>query len=244
MNVSPRRRNPPLPRLTNSRVTSQSRVRFCSIPTSLIVTAGLSLERDRAVEQFSDNQGLGLALLEPAQVDQAADHHLFGVERMHPADGQEYPASGRYLDDHAEHARRLGPGEQRDHEVADLAHLITVGIEDGHSRQSRHEDAGRRSAHSANLSAKRCISGLLFAVPHHGVCPIPPFDCPGPGTPLSGGRRRGGLDIGTHDRRLHRAGAGHRVLAQHPGCGRDGAVPVRPRIRAVPRPDPCGNGCG
>ena len=83
------------PRRTATLVTSQSRVRFCSMPRSTTATCSPVVgELDPAVEQLVEHQSLGAALLEPAHVEPAVEDDRVGVDGGDPADRQEDPAAG------------------------------------------------------------------------------------------------------------------------------------------------------
>ena len=154
--VSPRRRIPlPLPgRRTKTRVTTQSRVRCCSMATSSTVT-GVPSSTSVTVRSSSsrEHQGLGRALLEATHVDQAGRDDLAGVDGGHAGHRQEDAAPPRHLDDQTQHARRLAPDPQRDDDVAHPAHLVSDRVEDGGVCQACDEDSCRRRSRCLRLAA-------------------------------------------------------------------------------------------
>ena len=109
--------------------------------------------RDRAVEHLADDQRLGRALLEPAHVEQAGRVDLPAVDVGHPGHRHEDPAASEHLGDHARAPGAGDLGAQRHHEVADLAHLVALGVEDRQPDEAGRVDARGRGAHGRTLPA-------------------------------------------------------------------------------------------
>ena len=92
-------------------------------------------------------QRLGRALLEAAHVEQAGRVDLPAVDVGDPGHRDEDPSPAEDLGDHPEHPRLGDLRAHRHHEVAHLAHLVALGVEDRQPDQSGHVDADGRGAH-------------------------------------------------------------------------------------------------
>ena len=113
-----------------------------------------ALDGHRAVEHLAHHQGLRRALLEPAHVEQPGRVDLPAVDRRHPGHRQEDAAATEHLGDHAEHPRLRALQPHRHHEVANLADLVPLGVEDRQSHQPGGIDTGGRDAHGSRLSVE------------------------------------------------------------------------------------------
>ena len=107
-----------------------------------------------AVEHLADHQRLGGPLLEAAHVQQAGRVDLPGVDVGHPGHRHEDPAPAEDLGDEAEHAGLVTLGPQRHDEVADLADLVALGVEDRQTDQAGRIDAGRGGAHARHATGR------------------------------------------------------------------------------------------
>src|SRR5262249_19027875 len=107
------------------------------------------LDRHRAVEHLADHQGLGLPLLEATHVEQSGRVHLAGVDVGHPGHRHEDAAPAEHLGDEAEHPRLARLGPDRHHDVAHLADLVALRVEDRQPDQSGRVDADGGVAHVA-----------------------------------------------------------------------------------------------
>ena len=101
-----------------------------------------------AVEQLSHDQRLGRPLLEAAHVEQPGRVDLPAVDVGDPGHRHEDPPATEHLGHHPEHARLADLGPEGDDEVAHLADLVALGVEDRQSDEPRDVDAGRAGAHS------------------------------------------------------------------------------------------------
>ena len=110
-------------------------------------------EGDGAVEQLVDGEGLGLVLLELADVQHAGGDDLAGVERRDAGDGQEHPAASQDLDHQTDDAGPSTVGAHGDDDVAELAHLVARGVEDRLPDDAGQEDPTGRGAHAQTLPA-------------------------------------------------------------------------------------------
>jgi len=112
------------------------------------VVAALTDERLADVlEELADEQGLGGALLEAAHVEQPGRVDLPAVDVGDPGHGHEDAAASEDLGHHPEHPRLAGLRAEGHHEVADLGHLVALGVEDRQPDETGCEDAGRGGAH-------------------------------------------------------------------------------------------------
>ena len=146
--VWPRRRRPFAGSWIATRESTQSRLRACSIATSYTVPGAPVLGiGTSAVEHLPDDQRLGRPLLEPAHVEQAGRVDLPAVDVRHPGHRHEDPATAEHLGHQAEHARLVDLGPDGHHEVADLADLVALGVEDRQPDEAGHVDAGGGRAH-------------------------------------------------------------------------------------------------
>ena len=102
---------------------------------------------DHAVEQLADDQRLGRPLLEAAHVQQPGRVDLPAVDVGHPGHRHEDPPATEHLGHHPEHARLADLGPEGHHEVAHLADLVALGVEDRQSDEPRGVHAGRAGAH-------------------------------------------------------------------------------------------------
>ena len=73
--------------------------------------------------------------------------------------GTKIAPAAEHLDDQAEDARGLVVGAQRDDDVAHLADLVAVGVEDQQPGEARDEHACRGSAHASRLPVSPLILG-------------------------------------------------------------------------------------
>ena len=148
--VWPRRRRPLAGSWTATRLSTQSRLRACSMPTSYTVPVTPVLgTRDRAVEHLAHHEGLGGALLEAAHVEQPGRVDLPAVDVGHPGHRHEDPAPAEDLGHQAEHPGLAGLRAQRHDEVAHLADLVAHGVEDRQPDEAGGVDARRGGAHGA-----------------------------------------------------------------------------------------------
>ncbi len=128
-------------------------------------------EGDLAVEELGGDEGLARTLLEPAKIHGAGDDDLAGVDPGDAPHGDEDPPPPLHLDDEPGEARRVVPGTQDDEGIANLAHLIAIGIE--------HPDAGEAGKEHPGRSACR----------HDRRLPSHPWSWPGPRGPMRCGSR-------------------------------------------------------
>ncbi len=115
-----------------------------------------------AVEHLPDDKGLGRPLLEAAHVQQAGGDHLARVDVGHPGHRREDLAAPEDLHDETHHARLSYVGPQHHDDVAHLAHLVALGVEDGQARETCREHADGCRAHPA--APPRCRSAPLRRV--------------------------------------------------------------------------------
>ena len=220
---------------TCTRVMRQSRCRSSSMAASTTVAGWSSGPIGHAaVEELADHEGLAGPLLEAAHVDAGVDHDLAAVDGGHARDGQEDPAAALHLHDQAEHPGRLdGHGAAPPRGRAPCPACRRPG----RTRRSR-TGATRRRALCCQPSQRRGYcrerarsgSDAPARAPHRGrwrgvaYCrardrrPRDPSGAPSVRRPVAAGRGGAGdLDVRAADRRVHRAGAGDRVLAHDPG---------------------------
>lgn len=108
--------------------------------------AGLD-EDDAPVEELAEDEALGGALLEAADVEHAGGDDLAGLDAGHAGHGQEDSAPRGEFDDEAEQPRRTPADPEHDDQIADASHLVAVRVEDGDSGEMRDEDPGSSGCH-------------------------------------------------------------------------------------------------
>ena len=115
-----------------TRLSTQSRLRACSIATSYTVpvTPALGMVTVRSsiwpITRVSVE-----ALLEPAHVEQAGGVHLPAVDVGHPGHGDEDPAASEDLGHHPQHPRLADLGAHRHDRIPDLSDLVALGSKIG-----------------------------------------------------------------------------------------------------------------
>ena len=112
-----------------------------------------------AVQQLAQDERLGASLLEAPHVDQPGRDDLTRVDAGDACHRYEDAAPPQHLDDQTEHTRRTVVRPNGDHDVADLAHLVTVGVEDEGARESCDEHSGRRHTHAPRVPSRCAPSG-------------------------------------------------------------------------------------
>ncbi len=110
-------------------------------------------DRDTPVQHLPDHQGLGRALLEPAHVEQPRRVDLPAVDVRDPGHRHEDPPPPEDLGNHSQDPGLARLRTHGHHEVADLAHLVALGVEDGEPDEPGCVDARRSGAHGPNASA-------------------------------------------------------------------------------------------
>ena len=99
---------------------------------------------------WPDHERLGRPLLEAAHVEQPGRVDLPAVDVGHPGHRHEDPAPAEHLGDQPEHPRLVDLRAHRHHEVADLADLVALGVEDRQADQPGGVDAGGGGAHAGH----------------------------------------------------------------------------------------------
>ena len=141
------------------------------MPTSSRVTVrSSSTERHGRVEQLADDEQLAGALLEAAQVEQAADDDAACVDRGDPGHRHEDAPPRLHLEHEADDPWWAGRRAQRGHDVPDLAELVAAGVEDRSPRQAGDEDSGG-GAHTQRLPAAALLASDA-PEPRSGSCLI------------------------------------------------------------------------
>ena len=111
-------------------------------------------------------------LLEAAHVEQPGRVDLPAVDVGHPGHRHEDPAPAEDLGHQAEHARLLDLGADRHDEVAHLADLVALGVEDRQPDEAGHVDAGGGGAHVRTRYRPPRVRGAGAGAPDAGSAAV------------------------------------------------------------------------
>lgn len=128
-------------------------------------------EIDCAIEELGGDEGLIRTLLESAQIHRTGHDDGAGVDRGDLGHRHEDAPTWLHLDDEPGQARGVEAGAQHHDAIADLADLVSVGIEDTNPREAGEEDprcgTGRHGGRLPSLEPHPSLAFLGRGTPGH-----------------------------------------------------------------------------